>query len=146
VPRDIPEGWGYASEFDTREPGDMKGPSGLYQKVLRACESGEVRAYKDGKRWIVNRSDVADLKATLVAARPSVTSTVSAKKPAVSDVERLVESIDTLSFRVDLAGDAIVSVIKPLVAIHDVLSQIRDAIVDLKTPALVEPKQEIGPY
>ena len=124
----------------------MKGPSGLYQKVLRACESGEVRAYKDGKRWIVNRSDVADLKATLVAARPSVTSTVSAKKPAVSDVERLVESIDTLSFRVDLAGDAIVSVIKPLVAIHDVLSQIRDAIVDLKTPALVEPKQEIGPY
>jgi len=146
VARDIPEGWGYASEFDTREPGDMKGPSGLYQKVLRACESGEVRAYKDGKRWIVNRSDVADLKATLVAARPSVTSTVSAKKPAVSDVERLVESIDTLSFRVDLAGDAIVSVIKPLVAIHDVLSQIRDAIVDLKTPALVEPKQEIGPY
>ncbi len=144
--RDIPEGWGYASEFDTREPGDMKGPSGLYQKVLRGCESGEVRAYKDGKRWIVNRSDVADLKATLVAARPSVTSTVSAKKPAVSDIERLVESIDTLSFRVDLAGDAIVSVIKPLVAIHDVLSQIKDAIVDLKTPALVEPKQEIGPY
>ena len=144
--RDIPEGWGYASEFDTREPGDMKGPSGLYQKVLRACESGEVRAYKDGKRWIVNRSDVADLKATLIAARASVTSTVSAKKTAVSDIERLVESIDTLSFRVDVAGDGILSVIKPLMAIHEVLSQIRDAIVDLKTPAVVEPKQETGPY
>ncbi len=144
--RDIPEGWGYASEFDTREPGDMKGPSGLYQKVLRACESGEVRAYKDGKRWIVNRSDVADLKASMVAARPSVTSTVSAKKPAVSDIERLVEAIDTLSFRVDVAGDGMLSVIKPLLGIFEVLSQIRDAIVDLKTPALAEPKQEIGPY
>jgi hypothetical protein len=146
VARDIPEGWGYASEFDTREPGDMKGPSGLYQKVLRACESGEVRAYKDGKRWIVNRSDVADLKASMVAARPSVTSTVSAKKPAVSDIERLVEAIDTLSFRVDVAGDGMLSVIKPLLGIFEVLSQIRDAIVDLKTPALAEPKQEIGPY
>ncbi len=124
----------------------MKGPSGLYQKVLRACESGEVRAYKDGKRWIVNRSDVADLKASMVAARPSVTSTVSAKKPAVSDIERLVEAIDTLSFRVDVAGDGMLSVIKPLLGIFEVLSQIRDAIVDLKTPALAEPKQEIGPY
>ena len=145
--RDIPEGWGYASEFDTREPGDMKGPSGLYQKVLRACESGEVRAYKDGKRWIVNRLDVADLKATLVAARPSVTSTFSAKKPAVSDIERLVESIDSFSQCVDLAADGIHDAVnKPLTAISYVLTEIRDAIIALRTPIAVEPKQEIGPY
>ena len=143
--RDIPEGWGYASELDTREPGDNC-PSGLYQKVLRACESGEIRAYKDGKRWIVNRLDVGELKAALVAQRSNVTSTVSARKPAVSDIEKLVESIDIVAFRVDLASDAIVSVNKPLMAIHEVLSQIRDAIVDLKAPAVVEPKQEMGPY
>jgi hypothetical protein len=64
----------------------------------------------------------------------------------VSDIERLVEAIDTLSFRVDVAGDGMLSVIKPLLGIFEVLSQIRDAIVDLKTPALAEPKQEIGPY
>lgn len=125
----------------------MKGPSGLYQKVLRACESGEVRAYKDGKRWIVNSSDVADLQASLVAARASVTSTVAAKKPAASDVEKLTQSIDAFSETVDLAWSSLFDVINTrLKSVSEVLSQIRDAVVDLKTPASVEPKQDMGPH
>ena len=107
----------------------MKGPSGLYQKVLRACESGEVRAYKDGKRWVVNNSDVLSFQATLRAARSSITSTVGAKKAAVSDVDRLCESIDSLS---ESFGVAVGEVAGKVDLVVDMLAQLRNQILHFK--------------
>lgn len=61
--RPIPEGWSELAEYDDRE--DSKGsPGRLYSRIL--CEikrtNARIRAYKDGRRWIVNRADVEDFK------------------------------------------------------------------------------------
>jgi hypothetical protein len=145
VKDDIPDGWKMLIDFSTREKKDRNGSHGNdYQHIQRACEENAIRAFKQSGCWVVNSLDAS----RLLAARDKVKipSTIGTQKTAESDIERLVKSIDIVAFRVDLASDAIVSVNKPLMAIHEVLSQIRDAIVDLKTPALVEQKQEMGPY
>lgn len=145
VKDDIPEGWKMLIDFSVRDKKDRNGSHGNdYQHIQRACEENAIRAFKQSGCWVVNSLDASRLLAA--RDRVKVTSTFTTKKPAESDIERLVESIDTLSFRVDVAGDGILSVIKPLMAINDVLTQIRDAIVAIKTPAVVEPKQESGPY
>ena len=68
--RPIPEGWCELADYDDRE--DSKGsPGRLYSRIL--CEiqrtNTPIRAYRDGRRWIVNRADAEEFKKTKEAGR-----------------------------------------------------------------------------
>ena len=120
--RSIPWGFKLAADFDTRKPGASKkgeSPSGIYRVILQACTQGTIRAYKDAGRWIVNEADVHELKKDFEA--------IAAKEATEAPVD---------------CSD----VAKEIRFLCGVMAEIRDAIADLKTPVVVEPKQETGPY
>lgn len=164
VARDIPDGWCRCADFDERKAGDpyRAGPAGDYQIILNACNAGTIRAYKENNRWVVNRDDAELLVRSSKASKPQtaskektvITSTIGPKKPASSDVEKITQSLDEFSEKVESACDSIHdavshqlhSIAEQVHSIAEVLCLIRDAIADLKTPASVETKTDMGPY
>jgi len=56
--RPIPEGWNVLAFYDDRE--DKKGSAGRdYEKIRAEIKKDDscIRAYKDGRRWVVNLAD-----------------------------------------------------------------------------------------
>lgn len=145
VARDIPAGWVQAAEFDTRKPGSSKkdSPSGIYRLILRSCEQGTIRSYKDGGRWVVNRDDVEELRRVSEIAPEKESSPEIDNEKLSASLDLMRSEIAKLRTEVSVVNGIAVRAIGSLLT---AMNQIRDAIVDLKTPAIVEPKQETGPY
>jgi hypothetical protein len=138
VARDIPEGWILAAEFDIRKPGASKkeAPSGIYRVVLRACEQGTIRAYKDASRWVVNKDDVEALRSNIDATQ---------RKAALMDDPSNELGLHLIEIRrqVEILSGLAVRAMGSLVA---AINEVRNAVQDLKPTGGTEPKQDIGPY
>lgn len=75
-------GWAWASDWDDRPSGcgPTLGPSGDYNRLLKACRSNSVRAYKQEGEWVVNKADADNYLAELRSRREKATT-----KPQVAD-------------------------------------------------------------
>ena len=90
-------GWVLVSEWDQRSPGcgPAVGPSGDYNRLLKACRSNSVRAYKQDGEWVVNKSDADGYLGELrllrekAAAKPQVADSASCS--GADAIGRLVE-------------------------------------------------------
>jgi hypothetical protein len=88
---DLPDGWVWISDYDTRQPGDFgkTGPSGKYASIQRHIRKhpSKIRHYKDGKCIAANKADIEkflaarDKQAKRLAKAPSA----SSRKPAADD-------------------------------------------------------------
>jgi hypothetical protein len=140
VKEGLPDGWGMLISFSVRDKDDRNGSHGVqYMRLQRACESNKIRAYKHGNMWVVNlddankfikKSSMGDIAATLATA-------------AETDSDKIAKRVHCLEVA---ACKALDEVREEIGCVYAALLRIKDAIVDLKTPAVVEPKQEVGPY
>jgi len=60
--RDLPDGWVWISDYDTRQPGDFgkTGPTGIYAAIQKGIRKHptKIRHYRDGKCIAANKSDI----------------------------------------------------------------------------------------
>ena len=81
---EIPEGWRFTREWDHRTKG-MKEQGPVYRRLTAACESKKVRAYKQGKLWVVNVADAEAFLSPPVEAKQR-------PKPVAADLDELTKA------------------------------------------------------
>jgi len=97
--RPIPEGWCKLAVYDDRKD-KRASPGSLYSKML--CEikrpKPRMRAYRDGRNWIVNIADAEEFKKSKEAGRslsPLSIALLNLSEKHVSLSSKLFEAIST---------------------------------------------------
>ena len=107
----IPDGWKRVAEFDDRPSGEKNkgGPRGDYQRLLRACANGSVRAFKQDGEWVINEKDAAKVVST---------APVNSPRKSELDGEAICFSIDSMR----------VSVVSQLVTLTNAVRDLRGTV------------------